>query len=539
MTTTQYLARQLLAHKVQHVFGVPGDYSLKILDTFIKEGLQIINTCDEQGAGFAADAYARLNGLSAVCITYCVGGLKVTNPIAEAYAEKSPVLVISGAPGISERKKDPLLHHKVKDFNTQLKVFEALTVFAAILENPRDIGEQILRAIQLALQYKRPAYLEIPRDMASAEIAIPDEISFSGDTHSDLKALEEALTEAKQMIEAAAQPLILADVEIQRFGLQKELEQLTNTTGIPVSATLLGKSVIAETHPHYIGVYEGATGSEEVCAFFEKSDCLILLGVFMTDITLGSTRSVLDMGKCIYATSEKLMIRHHTFEDVRFEDFVRGLLSLNIRKTLPQHLPHPSISSIDQIDENQRVSVNSFFTIVNAFLSSQTVVIADVGESLFGSIDLVIHESTEFISPAYYASVGFSIPAAIGAALAKPHLIPFVICGDGAFQMTGIELSTTCRYKLHPIILLLNNSGYSTERIFLDGPFNDLVNWNYSKITELLGCGRSCVVKTNRELKKAIERAIVNRDSFWLIEVVIDAADRSMALRRMAQRIMP
>ena len=259
----------------------------------------------------------------------------------------------------------------------------------------------------------------------------------------------------------------------------------------------------------------------------------------MTDITLGSTRSVLDMGKCIYATSEKLMIRHHTFEDVRFEDFVRGLLSLNIRKTLPQNLPHPSIRSIDQIDENQRVSVNSFFTIVNAFLSSQTVVIADVGESLFGSIDLVIHESTEFISPAYYASVGFSIPAAIGAALAKPHLIPFVICGDGAFQMTGIELSTTCRYKLHPIILLLNNSGYSTERIFLDGPFNDLMNWNYSKITELLGCGRSCVVKTNRELKEAIERAIVNRDSFWLIEVVIDAADRSMALRRMAQRIMP
>ncbi|TFE67802.1 preprotein translocase subunit Tim44 [Methylacidiphilum sp. Yel] len=539
MTTTQYLARQLLAHKVLHVFGVPGDYSLKILDTFIKEGLQIINTCDEQGAGFAADAYARLNGLSAVCITYCVGGLKVTNPIAEAYAEKSPVLVISGAPGISERKKDPLLHHKVKDFNTQLKVFEALTVFAAILENPRDIGEQILKAIWLALQYKRPAYLEIPRDMASAEIAIPDEISLSGDFHSDPKALEEALTEAKQMIETATQPLILADVEIQRFGLQKELEQLTETTGIPVSATLLGKSVIAETHPHYIGVYEGATGSEEVCVFFEKSDCLILLGVFMTDITLGSTRSVLDMGKCIYATSEKLMIRHHTFEDVRFEDFVRGLLSLNIRKTLPQNLPHPSIRSIDQIDENQRVSVNSFFTIVNAFLSSQTVVIADVGESLFGSIDLVIHESTEFISPAYYASVGFSIPAAIGAALAKPHLIPFVICGDGAFQMTGIELSTTCRYKLHPIILLLNNSGYSTERIFLDGPFNDLMNWNYSKITELLGCGRSCVVKTNRELKEAIERAIVNRDSFWLIEVVIDAADRSMALRRMAQRIMP
>ncbi|QSR87861.1 alpha-keto acid decarboxylase family protein [Methylacidiphilum caldifontis] len=538
MTTIQFLARQLLSHNVKHVFSVPGDYSLKILDSLAKEGIRIINTCDEQGAGFAADAYGRLNGLGAVCITYCVGGLKVTNPVAEAYAEKSPVIVLSGAPGLKERQKDPLLHHKVKDFNTQLKVFEALTVFATILENPRDIGEQILKAIGLALKYKRPVYLEIPRDIVTAEIEIPKH-DFPEDDQSNPKALEEALKEAKEMIESSTRPLILADVEIQRFGLQKELEMLTNQTGVPVCATLLGKSVIAETHPNYIGVYEGATGSAEVCAYFDQSDCLILLGVFMTDITLGSTKSILDMGKCIYATSEKLTIRHHSFEDVRFEDFVRGLLTLNIRKAPPEKLPNPTLPRIEDIDENERISVNSFFSLVNSFLSSQTVVVADVGESLFGAIDLVIHESTEFISPAYYASVGFSIPASIGAELAKPQLVPFVICGDGAFQMTGIELATACRYNLHPIVFLLNNRGYSTERIFLDGSFNDLWNWNYSKITELLGCGKSCSVKTNKELKVAIEKAILNRDSFWLIEVTIPPTDHSQALQRMAERIMP
>ncbi|ACD84251.1 alpha-keto acid decarboxylase family protein [Candidatus Methylacidiphilum infernorum] len=539
MTTIQFLAQQLLAHNVKHLFCVPGDYSLKILDGFAKEGIRIINTCDEQGAGFAADAYGRLNGLGAVCITYCVGGLKVTNPVAEAFAEKSPVVVISGAPGLRERQKDPLLHHKVKDFDTQLNVFKALTVFATILENPRDIGAQILQAVELALQYKRPVYLEIPRDIVAAEIEIPKNGFSAGFLQSNPKALDEALKEAKAMIESSSQPLILADVEIQRFGLQKELEMLTTQTGIPVCATLLGKSVIAETHPHYIGVYEGATGSEEVCAYFDRSDCLILLGVFMTDITLGSTKSALDMSKCIYATSEKLTIRYHSFEEVRFEDFVKGLLALNIRKSLPKQLPHPPSPLLSRIDENASISVNSFFGLVNSFLSPKTVVIADVGESLFGAIDLVIHESTEFISPAYYASVGFSIPASIGAELAKPHLIPFVICGDGAFQMTGIELSTTCRYNLRPVVFLLNNGGYSTERIFLDGPFNNLLNWNYSKITELLGCGRSCSVKTNRELKEAIEKAMSDRDSFWLIEVMLSSADHSLALQRMAQRIMP
>jgi len=163
-TISSYLIQQLYKHGVRHVFGVPGDYILGFYHQLDKSKLKIINTCDEQGAGFAADAYARVKGLGAVCVTYCVGGLKVANTVAEAYAEKSPVVIISGAPGTGERTRNPLLHHKVKDFNSQLKVFEQLTVASIVLENPETGCREIDRVIDAALNHKRPVYIEISRD---------------------------------------------------------------------------------------------------------------------------------------------------------------------------------------------------------------------------------------------------------------------------------------------------------------------------------------------------------------------------------------
>src|SRR6266581_2898576 len=160
----QYLIDQLHAHGVRHVFGIPGDYVLGFYDLLPKSKLSIINTCDEQGAGFAADAYARVRGLGAVCVTYCVGGLKVANTTAEAFAEKSPVVIISGAPGIKEREKNPLLHHKVREFDTQKRVFDQLTIASTVLSDPQVAFEEIDRVFHAALRYKRPVYIELPRD---------------------------------------------------------------------------------------------------------------------------------------------------------------------------------------------------------------------------------------------------------------------------------------------------------------------------------------------------------------------------------------
>src|SRR5213076_1971475 len=162
-----YLIERLHAHGVRHVFGIPGDYVLGFYEQLLRSPLRIINTCDEQGAGFAADAYARVRGLGAVCVTYCVGGLKVANSTAEAFAEKSPDVVISGAPGMKEREKNPLLHHKVREFDTQKKVFEQLTVASTVLNDSQTAFAEIDRVLHAALRYKRPVYIELPRDMVA------------------------------------------------------------------------------------------------------------------------------------------------------------------------------------------------------------------------------------------------------------------------------------------------------------------------------------------------------------------------------------
>src|SRR5437867_9426893 len=214
-----YLIERLYAHGVRHVFGIPGDYVLGFYEQLLRSPLRIINTCDEQGAGFAADAYARVRGLGAVCITYCVGGLKVANSTAGAFAEKSPVVVISGAPGMKEREKNPLLHHKVREFDTQKKVFEQLTIASAVLGDAQTAFQEIDRVLAAALRFKRPVYLELPRDMVStAGISHhkPTEIH----EQSDERTRREALAEAVAMINAARKPVILAGVEVHRFGLQ-------------------------------------------------------------------------------------------------------------------------------------------------------------------------------------------------------------------------------------------------------------------------------------------------------------------------------
>src|SRR5213596_3248092 len=237
----EYLIQRLYAHGVRHVFGIPGDYVLGFYDLLSKSDLRIINTCDEQGAGFAADAYARVRGLGAVCITYCVGGLKVANTTAEAFAEKSPVVVISGAPGMKERDKNPLLHHKVRDFDTQKRVFEQLTIASTVLSDPQTAFQEIDRVLHAALRYKRPVYIELPRDMVGVA-GISDYTPREFHEASDRQTLREALAEAVEMINRASKPVILADVEVHRFGLQNALLRLAEKANLPVAATILGKS---------------------------------------------------------------------------------------------------------------------------------------------------------------------------------------------------------------------------------------------------------------------------------------------------------
>src|SRR5690349_22775056 len=209
LSIARYLISRLEELGVGHVFGIPGDYVLGFYDQLVASNLKVITTCDEQGAGFAADAYARVRGLGVVCVTYCVGGLKVANTTAEAFAEKSPVVVISGAPGMKEREKNPLLHHKVKEFDTQKKVFEQLTIASTVLSDPQTAFQEIDRVLHTALRYKRPVYIELPRD----RVFVPGTSHYRvRDVHerSNPNTLRAALAEAAEMIKSARKPVILA-----------------------------------------------------------------------------------------------------------------------------------------------------------------------------------------------------------------------------------------------------------------------------------------------------------------------------------------
>lgn len=536
VTISSYLIQKLADHGVQHVFGVPGDYVLGFYKELEQSPLAVINTSDEQGAGFAADAYARFNGLGAVCVTYSVGGLKVANSTAQAYAEKSPVIIISGAPGISERIRQPLLHHKVRSFDTQLNVFKELTVATAVLDDPLTACQEIDRVFSAALRTKRPVYLELPRDMVNAPV-YPGPKQKETTRFSDPAALQEALAEAVSLISKAEKPVILAGVEMLRFGLQDLLLQFLEATNIPVAATILSKSVVREDHAQYLGVYEGAMGREAVKEYVESSDCQILLGVFMSDVNLGIFTAQLDPARAISVTSENVSVHHHTYENVEMEAFMLALSRSAISRPPVADLPHPPVPPSCIPVPDKPLTVNYLFQRLNAFLDDQTAVIADPGDAMFAAIDLTIHCQSEFTSPAYYTSLGFAVPASLGVQLARPDLRPLVLVGDGAFQMTGMELSTTARFGLNPIVLVLNNGGYGTERPMLDGAFNDIQPWNFSRIPEILGAGRGFNVRTEEDLETALIEARAYTDGFSILDLHLASDDRSQALDRLTSAL--
>jgi indolepyruvate decarboxylase len=534
-TIGQYLIRRLREYHVGHVFGIPGDYVLGFYDQLCRSDITVVGTSKEDGAGFAADAYARVHGMGALCVTYCVGGLSVANAVAGAYAEKSPVVVISGSPGLKERINDPLLHHKVKTFATQKEIFERITACAVAIDDPDTAFRDIDRALATCWRVKRPVYIELPRDLVDVVPTHPVP-SLPPAAAVDQPTLEEAIAEAAERLRAAKRPVILADVEVHRFGLAFELLTLAERTGIPIAVTILGKSVISERHPNYLGIYEGAMGRDDVAKVVENSDCLLMLGTFLTDVNMGIFTAKIDPSRVIEATSEKIQVSRHRYDNVPFDSFLRGLLLAKLpRRSLPTQAKLQVKPA--QVEPQQALKVTRLFQLIDQRLDDDMAVVCDVGLCLFGAIDLTIHRRTEFIASAYYTSMGFAVPASIGVALANPKLRPVVLVGDGAFQMTGLELSTAVRQKLNPIVVVLDNHGYTTERAIQDGPYNDILDWRYHRLPDLLGAGWAAIVRTEGEFAEAWAHAVENRASFSLINVQLDAYDFCPALERLGKRM--
>ena len=528
-----YLIARLHAYGVEHVFGVPGDYVITLWDQMLASGLmQTINTCDEQGAGYAADAYARVKGLGAAAVVYGVGGFKLLNTTAQAYAEKSPVVVISGTPGLRERGRGPVSHHLVESYYTELRVFEQVTVASTFLEDPRTAPDEIDRVLSAALAHKRPVYIGIPRDMYTAPVDprhLPREHRRPGSNRESLAA---ALHRAQELIDRAQKPVIWAGEELQRYRLREFLLNLVEVSKIPFASSVLGKGILAETHPLALGVYNGALAADGTREYVESSDCLITLGVMHTDLNYGFFTAKVDPAAGIFAAADQVTIGERIYEQVRLEDFVEGLAAAGFTRSAPASVPNPPVPPVFEAVPGRKLTSARMFEALNAFADQKTVFTTDNGETSWAGVTLLARADEGFFSPGYYASVGYSVPTAMGLAFADRSRRVLALTGDAAFQMTGVELSTMSRFGLNPIVVVMNNGGYGTERPLFDQPFDDIGAWNYAELAQVMNSGKGFVAQTEDQLDNALHAAGDYTEGCVLIDVRLDKGDYSPAFQR-------
>jgi TPP-dependent 2-oxoacid decarboxylase len=329
--------------------------------------------------------------------------------------------------------------------------------------------------------------------------------------------------------------VFIAGLEVERYDLAEKVLALAWRSNIPIAGSLLGKSAIPENESLYMGIYAGVLGQEEVKDYVEGSDCIIMIGVYLTDLNLGIYTSHLDPKKLIYIVNERFALGEHEYPLSGF-DLLDRLAKANLSWHNPGHIPYSQKVGrfSDDFSSDQKITVTRVFQALSGFLDEENIFLADPGDALFGSID--VSYNCSFISPAYYASLGFAVPASIGAQLARPDLRPVVLTGDGSFQMTGMELAVAAKYGLNPIVIVLNNRGYGTERPMLDGAFNDVADWRYSKVPEVLGTGLGFLIKTERELGEALTEA-KSYDGPCILEVLLEKNDISIPLQRLGKNM--
>ena len=540
-TIVQHLVASLKRIGVKHAFGVPGDYALDLLDRIIAGGIEFIGTCNELNAGYAADGYARAGGVGVAIVTYNVGGLSILNAVAGAYAEQVPMVVISGAPHSAQKSSNALVHHLAGGYNQQLDMFKMLTVDAAVLDNPKTAAADIRRVLEKCLACKRPVYLEIPVDAVDMTCDTEDfEPPPAVKKHSDADTLSEAVAEAAAMINSAKNPVVIVGVEIVRFQLADRALKLVETVELPYATTISSKSVLPELHPQFIGVYQGGVSRACVREQIEASDCVISLGVMMNDFNSGFFTSKLDGNKLINAQFERIRIKHHNYDGIQLGDFLDKLLPLLAQRSILQS--HPKAHLLPRRDYKPQpgvpITVRRLFERVNNLLDDKKIIFCDAGDSICAAGDLYIEEADNFISQAYYLSIGYSLPAALGVSLARPDMRSIVMIGDGAFQMTAQELSTIIRNKCNPIIFILNNKGYVIERMIHDGAYNDIQNWQYSGLAGVFGSpGSGFHVHTEDELEKAVSAALAAKDKCALIDVDLGPTDCSDILAELGRKV--
>jgi indolepyruvate decarboxylase len=522
------LLQALKDHGAREIFGIPGDFVLPLFKV-IEESkiLPVFTLSHEPAVGFAADAAARYHvGLGVAVVTYGAGAFNVLNAVAGAYAERSPVVVIAGAPGARERSGGFMLHHQARTIDTQANVFHQVTCDQAVLSDPETAPAEIARVLRSARERSLPVYIEFPRDMTMAQVAPVPMLERSP---ADADAVAECAAEILVRLGQARSPVIVVDIEIRRYGIEKRITALANKLNVPVVTTFMGRGLL-EGSDALLGTYFGPAGAADVSGVVDKADLALLLGVIPSDTNFALSQQTIAPANSVLALDRTVRIGHHTYSNVPLDDLVAALL----KKARPHGGKKRAVKGVRYARgmpaDGKPIMPSDIATAVNDMFDRHAVMpmTSDIGDCLFTAMEI---ENTALAAPGYYAGMGFGVPAGIGVAAATGRR-PLILVGDGAFQMTGWELGNCRRYGLDPIVLLFNNKSWEMLRVFQpESAFNDLDDWHFADIAGSIG-GHGVRVSTRAELGAALDAAVKRRGVFSLIEIMLPRGVTSKTLER-------
>ena len=528
MNVAEALLHGLKSYGAGEIFGIPGDFALPFFKVAEESRILPLHTLSHEPAvGFAADAAGRFRGtIGVAAVTYGAGAFNLVNAVSGAFAEKSPVVVISGAPGRLESRSGLLLHHQGRTLDTQYRVYQEITCAQARLDDPATAPAEIARVLAAAIEQARPVYLELPRDMVGVPCGpVPPYVA----SPPDPEAVAACADEIMERLGKARRPVVLVDVEVRRYGLEAKVAELTSSLGVPVVTTFMGRGLLSATGAPLAGTYLGVAGDPAVTELVEGSDGLLLLGVILSDTNFGVNAGKLDLRRTIQALDRQVAMGFHDYRDIPLAALVDALLARatplgRADPATPPTYPRGLVADAGPIapDDLAR-GINDLFD-----RHGPMPIAADIGDCLFTAME-VAH--TDLTAPGYYAGMGYGVPAGIGAQLATGRRT-LILVGDGAFQMTGWELGNCRRLGIDPIVILFNNTSWEMLRAFQpESAFNDLDDWRFAEMAAPMG-GEGRRVRTRAELAEAIEHAATTRGRFQLVEAMLPRGAMSATLSR-------
>lgn len=533
----QYLMDAVYAAGVDKVFGVPGDFNLAFLDDIIShEHIEWIGNTNELNASYATDGYARINGLGAMVTTFGVGELSAVNGIAGSYAERVPVIAITGAPTRAVEEAGKFVHHSLGEstFDDYRKMFEPITTAQGYI-TPENATTEIPRLINAAIQERRPVHLHLPIDVALAEIEVSETFQPEDMPHQDVKKYIDMI---EDKLKSASQPLIIAGHEINSFNLHKALEEIVNQTHIPVAQLSLGKGAFNEENPHYIGIFDGEIAEDKIKDYVNNSDAILNIGAKLTDSATAGFSYEFDIDDVVMINHKNFKMNDTVANDVTLPSLVHGLKDLHFenKNDYPQY-ERPQKHNYELSD--QPLTQETYFNMIQDFLQLDDILIAEQGTSFFGAYDLAMHKDNTFIGQPLWGSIGYTLPATLGTQIADPQRRNVLLIGDGSLQLTVQSLSTMIRQNLKPVIFVINNDGYTVERMIhgMKEPYNDIRMWDYKALPAVFGGDNVEVhdVNTSEELKRAFEQINANSDRMHYVEVKMAVEDAPEKLSEIAK----